>query len=161
YYARAGEVAGRGLVTLIGFDGPGVIYAVRELVERRLTLTPAGVEVASFATHHQPALTYRLFWTWDHSTNWDLDQPGQQDVGANNVYSKPATAFAEDYRRLIDFMSRHRLNGLVIWGFLRDGHGGIEAAQEIARYGKERGVRILPGVGINAYGGIYWEGNHR
>jgi hypothetical protein len=58
-------------------------------------------------------------------------------------------------------MSERRLNGLVIYGFLRDRHGGVEAAKEVARCGKERGVRIIPGVGINAYGGIYWEGKHR
>jgi hypothetical protein len=58
-------------------------------------------------------------------------------------------------------MSLHRINGVTVYGFLRDNHGGVEAAQELCRYAKERGVRILPGVGINAYGGIYWEGNHR
>jgi hypothetical protein len=160
-YLAAAGAADRAAVTLIGHDHPGVIYAVQEFVDRRLTLSPAGVEVPAFVTRHQPALPYRLFWTWDHSTNWSLDQLGLQEVGACNVYSKPATGFVEDYRRLIEFMSQHRLNGLVIYGFLRDGHGGIETAKEIARYGKERGVRILPGVGINAYGGIYWEGNHR
>src|SRR4029079_6562753 len=62
---------------------------------------------------------------------------------------------------LIDFMSLNRISGVTIYGFLRDSHGGIEAAQEICRYANERGVRILPGIGINSYGGIYWEGNHR
>ena len=39
-------------------------------------------------------------------------------------------------------------------------HGGIEAAQELCRYANERGVRIMPGVAINAYGGIVWEMDH-
>jgi hypothetical protein len=161
YVARAGDVGGRGVIALIGSDTTGVIYAVREFVEQRVNAGPAGVTVSSFSTHRVPALPYRLFWTWDHSTNWYLEQIGLQDVGASNVYLKPANGYVEDYRRLIDFMSQNRLNGLVIYGFLRDGHGGVDAAKEIARYGKQRGVRILPGVGINSYGGVYWEGNHR
>ena len=32
--------------------------------------------------------------------------------------------------------------------------------QELCRYANERGVRILPGVAINAYGGIVWEMDH-
>lgn len=67
----------------------------------------------------------------------------------------------EDYSRLIDFMSLHRISGVTIYGFLRDNHGGIESVQALYRYAAERGVRILPRVGINAYGGIYWEGDHR
>ena len=78
-----------------------------------------------------------------------------------NYYSKPPEGFLEDYFRLIDFMSLNRIGGVTIYGFLRDCHGGIEAAQKLCKYAAERGVRILPGVGINAYGGIYWEGNHR
>ena len=58
-------------------------------------------------------------------------------------------------------MSLNRIGGVTIYGFLRDNHGGVEAAQELCRYATERGVRILPGVGINAYGGIYWEGDHK
>jgi hypothetical protein len=105
-------------------------------------------------------LPYRLLWTWDHSTNWYLEQVGLQEIGALNYYSKPAEGFLEDYRRLVDFMSLHRISGVTIYGFLRDNHGGVEAAQGLCSYAAERGVRILPGVGINAYGGIYWEGQH-
>jgi hypothetical protein len=49
---------------------------------------------------------------------------------------------------------------VVIFGFLRDSHGGIAAAQDLCRYGRERGVRIIPGIAIGAYGGVYWEGDH-
>ncbi|HRA49256.1 MAG TPA: hypothetical protein PK819_14380, partial [Thermomicrobiales bacterium] len=34
------------------------------------------------------------------------------------------------------------------------------AAQELCRYATERGVRILPGIAINAYGGVVWELDH-
>ena len=32
---------------------------------------------------------YRTFYTWDHSTNWDLIQPGIRRGGCHKVYEKP------------------------------------------------------------------------
>ncbi|HEX5498205.1 MAG TPA: hypothetical protein VFX03_03220, partial [Thermomicrobiales bacterium] len=75
-------------------------------------------------------------------------------------YSKPPDGFLRDYKRMVDFMSRQRIAAVVIFGFFRDSHGGVEAAQKLCRYANERGVRILPGIAINAYGGVYWEGEH-
>jgi len=161
YVARTGTLAGRPTVSLAGGDAAGVIYAVQELSESGLVPTPEGAAVRRLDVRRRPALSYRMLWTWDHSTNWYLEQPGLQEVGAANYYSKPAEGFLADYKRLIDFMSRQRLNGLVVYGFLRDGHGGVDAAKEVARYGRARGVRVIPGVGINSYGGIYYEGRHR
>ena len=105
-------------------------------------------------------LKYRLLWTWDHSTNWDLNQPGQQEKGCDNPYLKPVGAFLNDYRKLIDFMAEQGMNGLIIWGFLRDAHGGVDAAQKLCRYAEKKGVRIIAGVGVMAYGGVYYEGKH-
>lgn len=105
-------------------------------------------------------LAYRLLWTWDHSSNWQLDLPARQEYGAANSYFKPAEGFLEDYRRVVDYASGHQINGVVVYGFLRDDHGGIESAKELCRYANSRGVRILPGVGINSYGGIYYDGRH-
>jgi hypothetical protein len=34
--------------------------------------------VDTAGTTQTPGLTYRTFWTWDHSTNWELSQIGQQ-----------------------------------------------------------------------------------
>ncbi|MCD6056993.1 MAG: hypothetical protein K0Q89_523 [Thermomicrobiales bacterium] len=158
---RSGAVAGRPAVVAAGGGVPGVIHAVHELT-RRLS-TPSGDDLALPAVdlRQTPSLPYRLFWTWDHSTNWYLEQSGLQDIGALNYYAKPSEGFLQDYTRLVDFMSLHRIGGVTIYGFLRDSHGGVEAAQELCRYANERGVRIIPGIGINSYGGIYWEGNHR
>jgi hypothetical protein len=159
YLVRTSADDGRPAVSLVGGDAAGVVYAAQEFLEYGLGADASTVR--RIDVRREPALPYRLFWTWDHSTNWYLEQVGLQEVGAANYYGKPSDGFVQDYRRLIDFMSRNRLNGLVVYGFLRDNHGGVEAAKEIARYGAERGVRILPGVGINSYGGVYWEGNHK
>lgn len=146
---------------IIGGGVAGVIYAVNELVSRYFNRRDDSIQIPDINVYQSPALPYRLFWTWDHSTNWYLEQNGMQDIGFANPYSKPEDGFLQDYMRLIDFMSMNRINGVTIYGFLRDSHGGIDTAKELCRYANERGVRILPGVGINCYGGIYWEGNHR
>ena len=123
---------------------PGLVHAVNELGTRRLVTHDDMLEIPALDLRQSPALPYRLLWTWDHSTNWYLEQVGLQEIGALNYYSKPADGFLEDYRRLVDFMSLHRIGGVTIYGFLRDNHGGVEAAQELCRYAAERGVRILP-----------------
>ena len=46
-------------------------------------------------------LSAPIFWTWDHSTNWVKNQTGKQTAGSNNMYSKPAELFKEDYCRAI------------------------------------------------------------
>jgi hypothetical protein len=161
FILRTGQLHGSPAVQAAGGDIAGVIHAVNELGLRRLIEDGDVLDIPALDVKQTPALPFRLFWTWDHSTNWYLEQVGLQEIGALNYYAKPSAGFLEDYRRLVDFMSVNRIGGVTIYGFLRDNHGGIEAAQEICRYAAERGVRILPGVGINAYGGIYWEGRHR
>jgi hypothetical protein len=85
-----------------------------------------------------------------------------QNTGICSPYLKHGGAqdFVSDYKRLIDFAARANLTGVIIYGFLRDSHGGIAAAKEVCDYGKAKGVGVMPGVGINSYGGIYYEGNH-
>jgi hypothetical protein len=147
-------------ITVSGGPFSGVIYGVEELIQRRTTATGTGFTVDRRKTIQTPGLPYRAFWTWDHTTNWDLDQIGHQEIGVTNSYAKPPDGFLADYKRMIDFMSQHRIAAVTIYGFFRDTHGGVEAAQELCRYANQRGVRILPGIAINAYGGIYWDGNH-
>ena len=108
----------------------------------------------------RPALPHSYFWTWDHSTNWFLDDPGLQNRGCYNTYLKHRDAYLEDYRRLTDLAAGLGIDGIVIWGFLRDAHGGVEYGKRLADYARERGVAIMPGVGTTWYGGIYYEGEH-
>jgi hypothetical protein len=106
------------------------------------------------------SLPITYLWTWDHSTNWVLDDPGLQVAGCQNRYWKRPETFIEDYCRLTDLCARLGFGGIVIFGFLRDDHGGVEAAKTVAAYAASKGVRIMPGVGTTAYGGSYYEGNH-
>lgn len=108
----------------------------------------------------RPALPSSYFWTWDHSANWVLDDPGLQNGGCYNRYLKHPDTFVEDYRRLADLSSGLGIKGIVIWGFLRDSHGGVEYAKRVADYAARRGVAVMPGVGTTWYGGVYYEGDH-
>jgi hypothetical protein len=47
----------------------------------------------------------------------------------------------------------------VVWGLLRDSHGGVDAAKRLCDVANKKGVRLLCGVGLNAYGGVYYEGS--
>ena len=81
-------------------------------------------------------------------------------TGCGNQYLKRPETYVEDYRRLVDNCIDMRFNGIVIWGFLRDAHGGEQCAYEVAKYAVDRGVAIMPGVGTTGYGGVYYEGRH-
>jgi hypothetical protein len=109
----------------------------------------------------KPALPNSYFWTWDHSTNWVWDDPGMLNYGCTNSYLKQPGTYLEDYRRLTDMAAGLGVKGAIIWGFLRDSHGGIEYAKRVADYAASRGVVIMPGVGTTWYGGCYYEGNHK
>ena len=159
FRARSEVLSGIPLIRVSGGGTAGVVYGVREVFAELAVRSREDFVVPPLDLSEAPGLPYRLLWTWDHSTNWFLDQIGQQDIGALNYYLKPKTGFLDDYKRLVDFMSANRISAVTIYGFLRDNHGGVEAAKELCSYAAQRGVRIMPGVGINAYGGIYWEGD--
>lgn len=105
-------------------------------------------------------ITHKLFWTWDHSTNWRLNAPGNQTCGAGNAYTKGPETFLTDYRRSIDFCKEHGIDAIGIAGLLRDRHGGVDYARKVCQYAQENGVRIYLIAGLYAYGGIYHEGDH-
>ncbi len=80
---------------------------------------------------------------------------------ADFAYPYDRTFFVENYKAVIRAMSRWpEIPYLIIWGFLRDSHGGVEAALEVANYARDHGVGILAGVGTSGYGGVYYEGQH-
>lgn len=105
------------------------------------------------------SINLRLFWTWDHCTRWTATKPGGHDWGASNEYSGTEEDFLREYSLLLRWCGEHGVDGVVIWGLLRDGHGGVEAACKLADVAHKSGVKILAGVGLNAYGGVYYEGD--
>ena len=106
----------------------------------------------------EPPIRTRMFWTWDHSTEWALNRPGAQTMGASNHYGRSAEAFVQDYTNLLTWCGRHGVDAVVVWGLLRDCHGGVESVKRLCEVAARAGVRLLCGVGLNAYGGVYYEG---
>ena len=127
-----------------------------------LALTAITLCCAALADAPSPdVLSQRYLWTWDHRMDWAGTGRGGNVMGGG-TYSKPPEEFLADYRALIDYMVEHTsFNAVIIWGFLRDEHGGVEASQELCRYAKQKGIRIIPGVGTSGYEGYYFRGNHQ
>ena len=147
------SIAGAGAATVAGgLVGPNVLAASRP---------PKPSKVGWKLDRPKSALPNSYFWTWDHSTNWVLDDPGMQVTGCYNKYFKQTETYVEDYRRLSDCAAGLGIKGVVIWGFLRDSHGGVEAAKRVAADAAAKRVAILPGFGTTWYGGAYYEGTHR
>jgi hypothetical protein len=107
----------------------------------------------------EPAIKTRMFWTWDHSTEWALNLLGAQTFGASNEYTRSKKAFVEDYTNLLQWCGHNNVDAVVIWGLLRDVHGGLDTAKRLVDALSKQGVKILCGVGLNAYGGVYYQGN--
>jgi hypothetical protein len=151
---------GRPILLVAGGSRAATPGAVGELLNYHLEALPGRAWVRPLDLVDTPALPYRILWNWDHSTNWVRGVPGEQAHGCRNPYKKPPGAYLNDFRRVVDYMAEHKLNGLILWGFLRDSHGGVSAAKELAQHAADRGVRVLPGIGTSHYGGFYYDGNH-
>lgn len=105
-----------------------------------------------------------LLWCWDTRMTWD-DEPEKIQIRMavseqHFPYRKKTVSFQVGFRRLIDYCAENGIWGIVIWGFLRDSHGGIAAARDLCLYARDHGIAILPGVGLCAYGGYYYDGDH-
>jgi len=164
YVARRLEHEGRQWLILAGGGRDGVIHAVADLMNLHLNAADGDVWVGALNTRQVPCLKYRWFWNWDNRMEWGgggsvVLVPASVEGGS--VSTKSTAAFLTDCKRCIDYMADHKFNGLILWGLLRDSHGGLEAAQEVCRYAARRGVRILPGVGTSGYNGYYYEGKNR
>jgi len=160
YVARRIHHGGRDWVLLAGGGRDGAIHAVADMVNWHLNHADDDVWLDRLDTRQVPRFRYRWLWTWDNRMDWGGSGVAVTRMGGGK-YEKESDAFLVDYKRCVDYMADHKFNGLIIWGFLRDTHGGVDVAQELCRYASRRGVRILPGVGTSGYAGYYYEGkNH-
>lgn len=101
----------------------------------------------------------KLFWSWDHSTNWCLNTIGRQNCGVANPYTKKGGEFIKDYMRMIDFCAENKIDAVGVAGLLRDSHGSWDSARKVCAYGHEKGVCVYMIAGLYSYGGLYYEGD--
>ncbi len=158
YILKAGVWQGRPVLAAAGSTLPGAHNAVSELISWKIKLAGGQASVpGNMDESDQPALKYRLLWNWDSRTNWRLSVDEMHGIHHQryNLIEEGEVAFVTHLERAIDYFSDHKLNGLIVWGFIRDAHGGLEAAREVCRYGRRNNVRLLPGVCTEAaYGGF-------
>ena len=152
---------------VIGGDMDGLRYGVGEFWHYHCALDDKRiVPKNSLWLVKAPALSKRMFWNWTHCTNWDDDlgrihQTKHVDAdGTLEPYLAQPNGFADTMQRIVDFQADHKLNGLIVWGFINDAHGGLTTAQSVSKYAKANGVKILPGIGTMGYGGFYFGGHH-
>jgi hypothetical protein len=154
-------------VVVIGGDTDGLRYGVGELWHYHCALDGKKiVPQRPLWLAKAPAFSKRMFWNWTHCTNWD-DDPGRvhqtKHVDANGTlepYLAQPNGFVDTFQKVVDFQADHKLNGLIVWGFINDAHGGLATAQSVSRYARDNGVKILPGIGTMGYGGFYFGGDH-
>ncbi len=105
-----------------------------------------------------------LLWCWDSRMTWDDEPKNISTKMATSdqpfPYLKQAESYQVGFRRLIDYCSQIGVEGIIVWGFLRDCHGGVEAAKDLCKYARDKEVAILPGVGLCSYGGYFFQGDH-
>lgn len=89
----------------------------------------------------------KIWWTWDIRMHWV------------HGLSFSEASYIRNYELALEAARRYGVEGLVIWGFLRDFHGGLPAAHRIMDYGRKCGVEIYPGFGVDDYGGAYYQGD--
>jgi hypothetical protein len=110
--------------------------------------------------------SHNMLWTWDSRMRWipplrKSDMPDMARPDSRFGYQYDERFFIQNYKALIDAVSQWpEVPYIIIWGLLRDAHGGVRAAREVARYAEDHGVGILAGVGTSGYGGVYYEGDH-
>ena len=102
---------------------------------------------------------YRILWTWDLGSYWDISV-GSKVMGCSGKNFR-RESFLGDYKRMVDYASQHHFNGIVIWGALRAHNEGVAQLKELVKYGREKGVRILPGVSAFSYGGVFYDPSER
>jgi hypothetical protein len=57
-------------------------------------------------------------------------------------------------------MSRRRLNGLILGGLPGESERGVARVQELCTYANERGVHVLPRIGLTGSETLFSEGDH-
>ncbi len=141
-----------------------VLYGVGELLNYRLEVEKGNVWCEPFEAAERPALRYRWFWLSTSYAHWDATYGGPHIT--DEVKIEPArypgqflgkAAYVNTYEAMIDWMSEHRLNGALIFGYLNQGVG---PGREVARYGRAHGVDVLAGVGTMGYWGAYYGGEN-
>ena len=161
------------VMIVAGKTPPAVVYGVGELMHYRLEVEKGNVWCEPLELTEQPVLPYRWFWISNSYAHWDSQYGGPHITDeVHRLFGKhpdgteltptryPAQsmgrdAFINTYKAMSDWMSEHKLNGAMIFGYL---NYGVDAGRLVGHYGRIRGVDIIAGVGTMGYWGAYYGG---
>jgi len=165
-FLLAADAEKNGRVLAIGADAAGLRYAVGELWNYYVRINGRTATIDSpLWLEDAPAYSKRILWNWSFQTNWDSDlrrvhQTQAIDPGGTlSPYLEQPDGYEKQFQSVIDYAADHKLNGLIIYGFINDSHGGVDSAKRLSHYAKTHSIRILPGVGTVIYGGFYLGAN--
>ena len=165
-----------GLIVIAGKSRVGTTYGLGELINYRLEVERQNVWCEPFEAAEQPALPYRWLWVSTSYAHWDAryggphmtddsprtygPHPDGDPIGPSGYPGQfmGPDAYRHTYEAMIDWMSEHKLNGAMIFGFLQSYNKGVVAARAVAHHGRMNGVDIIAGVGTMGYWGAYYGG---
>lgn len=167
YVLKTFRKSGRTTVFACGKDRIGTLYAVNDLKNYYLHFEEGRLLLNELSLAERAHLKYRWFCNRATREDWGaaplLTSAGT--VPASEPVTAPASESARSFltrmRRLVEFMFENRLNGLVLGGLFQTVQGGESTAVEICQFARERGVRILPIVGMGGGRGFVEEAGHR
>src|SRR5262245_16409445 len=159
YLLKTFRKEGKTTIFVTGKDWLGTLYAVYDLKNYYLRIETGRVLLNELSLVERAQLKYR----WLRVLDRRGDRQTAQAVGSKPtevaVTSKKDPYF-DQLKVIVDSMSAHRLNGLIISGFPGSPQSSATAAQELCRYAVQRGVRVLPRIGLSGSEGIFSEGDH-
>jgi hypothetical protein len=155
YLLKTFRKEGKTTVFVTGKDWLGTLYATQELKNYYLRIEMGRVLLNELNLAERAQLSYRWWRVLDRRTSWKAADAGV-GLGTEVAGSSKPDADIGQLKAIVDYMSMLRLNGLTLWGFPADPVAG----QELCKYATERGVRILPRIGLSGWEGMFSEGDH-
>ena len=150
---------GKTTIFVTGKDRLGTLYAAQDLKNYYLRIEMGRVLLNELNLAERAQLKYRWLRILDTPRNWQTSEPGPSS-NAEVIGSLKADTGLAELKAIVEYMSARRLNGLTLWGFPGGPESGVAGAQELCRYANERGVRVLPRIGLTGSEGLFSEGDH-
>jgi len=150
---------GKTTIFVTGKDWLGTLYAAQDLKNYYLRIEMGRVLLNELNLAERAQLKYRWFRVLNASRNWQATEAGN---GSNTEVagSPKLDANLEPLKAIVDYMSRRRLNGLILGGLPGESERGVARVQELCTYANERGVHVLPRIGLTGSEGLFSEGDH-
>ena len=159
YLLKTFRKEGKTTIFVTGKDWLGTLYAAYDLKNYYLRIETGRALLNELSLVERAQLKYR----WLRILDRRGDRQTAQAVGSDQA-EVPAASKRDPYfgqlKVIVDSMSAHRLNGLIISAFPGSPQSSATAVKDFCSYAVQRGVRVLPRIGLSSSEGIFSEGDH-